>query len=92
MRGRISLADAHTNLAMTCWRISLAYGLTNSLAAQSLRDRPEAARLCCRGAACVPRGMRLHQGMSNNTLQRRPRRAILMRTFNAVRGPAKRER
>ena len=69
-----SLAHALTDLAITCWRnslavpptqlaaatlrSSLAHGLKEAPAAQLLRSRPAAARLCRRGAACD--GERLH--------------------------------
>jgi len=52
LTGRISLALAQGVLAMTCWRSSLAHGSTDSPAAQSLRDRQYAARLCRRCVIC----------------------------------------
>jgi len=70
LRQRTSLAWALTCLAASSSHRSLAHGTTDAPAAQSLRDRPYAARLCRRGAACEAEGTTVFRGMSNNHMHR----------------------
>ena len=68
VRRRTSLADAPTCLAAATLRHSLAHGSACTPAAQSLRDRPKAARLCYGGVAGDLKCLTYLRGMSNNTL------------------------
>src|SRR5581483_2497745 len=92
VRWRYSLSHAPTCLAAACLRHSLAHGLTDSPAAQSLRDGPQAARLWGRGVACGLKRLTYLWGMSNNTLQGSAGSAVHVVGSVPSPAPPKRER